>query len=239
GYPATVQRWRELEIELVDGSPEILAGVDEALRAAGATPARAPSKLARALADRYPALRRLTGRTTTKEQTLIRYLRKQRDAIADNEPGVRRGDPDAVHDMRVATRRLRSTLRTFRSLFDRSRTDLLRDELQWLGGELGAVRDGDGMVKRLAAEVAAVPPELVVGPVAERIRERMTPTGACGCTTRARRTSGPGTRPRRLAAGPVAGWRNGSPRCRTYSAPIRTRSSPARCCATSACGRIS
>ena len=50
GEPAVVQRWRELEIELVDGTPAMLARVDEALRAAGARTAGSPSKLARALA---------------------------------------------------------------------------------------------------------------------------------------------------------------------------------------------
>jgi len=105
--------------------------------------------------------------------TLSRYLRGQRDAILRNDPGVRAGNADAVHDMRVATRRLRSTLRTFRALLDRSRTDPLRDELRWLGRALGAVRDGDVLADRLAKAVAAEPPELVVGPVGTRIRQRL------------------------------------------------------------------
>ncbi len=170
GEPAIVQNWRELEVELVDGTPAVLDRVDEALRAAGARPAGSPSKLARALAYRLAALQP----SKTKEQTLIRYARQQRDAIVDNEAGVRVGDADAVHDMRVATRRLRSHLRTFRKLFDRSRTEPLRDELQWLGGVLGAVRDGDVMSERLGEAVAAEPAELVVGPVAEQIRHRLS-----------------------------------------------------------------
>jgi CHAD domain-containing protein len=174
GAPAIVQRWRELEVELVDGTPAVLESVDEALRAAGARPADSPSKLARALAYRLAALQPTRERSRTKDQTLIRYAREQRDAIADNEAGVRGGDPDAVHDMRVATRRLRSHLRTFRKLFDRSRTEPLRDELQWLGGVVGAVRDGDVMAERLDEAVAAAPAELVVGPVAGRIRDRLS-----------------------------------------------------------------
>jgi CHAD domain-containing protein len=170
GEPAVVQNWRELEVELVDGTPAVLDSVDEALRAAGARPAGAPSKLARALAYRLAA----PQPSKTKEQTLIRYARQQRDAIVDNEAGARAGDADAVHDMRVATRRLRSHLRTFRKLFDRSRTEPLRDELQWLGGVLGAVRDGDVMAERLGEAVAAEPPELVVGPVAEQLRHRLS-----------------------------------------------------------------
>lgn len=47
GAPA--QQWRELEVELVDGSRDLLAAVEEALRPAGARPATSGSKLARAL----------------------------------------------------------------------------------------------------------------------------------------------------------------------------------------------
>jgi CHAD domain-containing protein len=163
GNPAVLQRWRELEVELVDGPRELLADVDEALRAAGARPAEAASKLARALGDRLPR----------DEDVLTAYLRAQREAILASEQGVRDGDPDAVHDMRVATRRTRSTLRTFRKLLDADRTEPLRAELKWLADLLGPVRDGDVMAERLTREVDELPPDLVLGPVGERIRERL------------------------------------------------------------------
>jgi CHAD domain-containing protein len=175
GEEALVQRWRELEVELVDGRRRVLDAVDETLRAAGARPARLPSKLARALADRYPVGKQAGS---GDGQVLNGYLRAQRDAIVDNEPGVRRGDSGSVHAMRVATRRLRSTLHTFRPLFDAGRTEPLRDELQWLGRVLGAVRDGDVMAGRLAAAVAVERPELVVGPVAARIHGRLATSTA-------------------------------------------------------------
>jgi CHAD domain-containing protein len=167
GDEAVVQRWRELEVELVDGPHELLADLDTALRAAGARPSRSASKLARALAGRLP------GEPGDAGDPLTDYLRAQRDAIRENEAGVRAGDPDAVHDMRVATRRIRSTLRTFRPLLDAERTEPLRSELQWLAGLLGGVRDGDVMAQRLASEVESLPPDVVLGPVAERIRERL------------------------------------------------------------------
>jgi CHAD domain-containing protein len=109
---------------------------------------------------------------------LNRYVCTQREAIGANEPGVRRGDPDPVHDMRVATRRLRSTLRTFRPLLDRDRTEPLRTELRWLAHLLGDVRDGDVMSRRLAKAIAAEPPELVLGPVAARIRGELATRAA-------------------------------------------------------------
>jgi CHAD domain-containing protein len=163
GKPVLVQRWREVEVELVDGPRGLFDEVDAALLAAGARPARAESKLARALGDRLPV----------EPDPLVEYLRAQRDAVRGNEAGVREGDADAVHDMRVATRRLRSTLRTFGPLLDRARTDQLGEELHWLAGLLGGVRDGDVMTDRLTEAVAAEPPEDVIGPVAERIRERL------------------------------------------------------------------
>lgn len=67
-----------------------------------------------------------------------------------HDPRVRLGlHPEDVHQARVATRRLRADLRTFRSLLDADWTRELRAELRWLGGELGAVRDKDVLVALL------------------------------------------------------------------------------------------
>ncbi|MDR7279286.1 CHAD domain-containing protein [Catenuloplanes atrovinosus] len=102
---------------------------------------------------------------------VLQYVRAQRDTIRWTEAGARRGDAEAVHDMRVAIRRLRSTLRTFRGLWDAERADWLRAELKWLADQLGPVRDGQVMAERLAAAVDAEPGDLVRGPVADRLRE--------------------------------------------------------------------
>jgi CHAD domain-containing protein len=165
--PPLVQHWRELELELVDGGRAVLDEVGAVLCAAGARPARTASKLAHALGDRYPS-----------GGVLDTYLDAQRRAIRRTEPGVRAGDPEAVHDMRVAVRRLRSTLRTFRPVLDRERTEPVRAELRWLAGLLGPVRDGDVLARRLAAALAAEPAELTVGPVAARIQERLAASTA-------------------------------------------------------------
>lgn len=80
-------------------------------------------------------------------------LAAQLDELERTEPGVRRGDdPEAVHDMRVAVRRLRSTLRTVRPLLDRDWTDRMRRELAWIGDSLGEVRDLDVLLARLEEE---------------------------------------------------------------------------------------
>jgi CHAD domain-containing protein len=66
-------------------------------------------------------------------------------------------DPEGVHQARVATRRLRSDLRTFRPLLDREWASALRDELGWLARALGVVRDGDVLLERMRTRVAQLP----------------------------------------------------------------------------------
>jgi CHAD domain-containing protein len=108
------------------------------------------------------------------------YLGRQRDRLVEYEPRVRRDEPDAVHKMRVATRRLRSVLKTFRPFLDRAAVDRVRSELRWLGALLGEVRDREVLAARLAEAVAAEPPELVVGPVAAQIDGRLRAEAASG-----------------------------------------------------------
>jgi CHAD domain-containing protein len=77
-----------------------------------------------------------------------------------HDPGVRMGrDPEDVHQARVATRRLRSDLRTFGPLLQREWSEKLREELRWLGAELGRVRDAEVLRDRLAAAVERLPEE--------------------------------------------------------------------------------
>jgi CHAD domain-containing protein len=101
------------------------------------------------------------------------YLRCQRDVLAERMPAARSGDGEAVHDARVAVRRLRATLRTYRPVLEAGRTEPLRAELSWLGDLLGAVRDADVLGARLNLFLAAEPRELVLGPVAARIRQHL------------------------------------------------------------------
>ena len=58
-------------------------------------------------------------------------------------------DPEAVHQARVATRRLRSDLGTLHDFVDKQWSMQLRAELRWLGAELGGVRDVEVLHARL------------------------------------------------------------------------------------------
>jgi CHAD domain-containing protein len=101
---------------------------------------------------------------------VLAYVRAQRDAIVALDPAVRQEAPDSVHDMRVATRRLRSTFRTFRKVLDPAVTAPVADELKWLAGELGAGRDQEVLDERLTAALDDLPRTLVSGPVEARLR---------------------------------------------------------------------
>jgi CHAD domain-containing protein len=107
-------------------------------------------------------------------EVVLAYVRDQVAAISRYDPLVRRDEPDAVHQMRVATRRARSALQAFGAVIEREATRPLCAELKWLAAVLGQARDGEVMQARLTAGLAAVPPALVAGPVEARITAYFT-----------------------------------------------------------------
>ena len=172
GGVTTVSTWRELEVELVRGDRRLLAEVSRRIEDAGAPASASPSKLSRALGDRLPAPRPAVPRPRRKgtgADVLLAHLAEHVGRLAANDPRVRADEPDAVHQMRVATRRLRSALATYRPLLDTDLTEPLRGELQWLGEVLGYARDAEVIRDELRELVAGQPADLVRGPVAERI----------------------------------------------------------------------
>ena len=77
-------------------------------------------------------------------------LRRQLGVLREKEPGTRLGeDIEELHDMRVATRRLRAALALFSTVLP-VRAQTFREELGWLGRVLGAVRDLDVQLDGLA-----------------------------------------------------------------------------------------
>jgi CHAD domain-containing protein len=78
-------------------------------------------------------------------------------ALRAHEAGARAGgDPEHLHEMRVAVRRLRAILRASRALFDAAWVERLREELDWLGGRLGLVRDLDVLDAYLRPRLATL-----------------------------------------------------------------------------------
>jgi CHAD domain-containing protein len=89
---------------------------------------------------------------------LVRHVTARSVAqIIRHDPGARLGrDPEGVHKLRVATRRLRSDLHSFGALLDPAVVGPIRSELRWLGGVVGTVRDTDVLGARLDARLAAL-----------------------------------------------------------------------------------
>jgi CHAD domain-containing protein len=96
---------------------------------------------------------------------LAAYVREQVEAIDAHAPDI--PDTTAVHRTRVATRRLRSTLRVYGPLLALAdeEAEAAGEELRWYGGLLGDVRDRQVQRARFAAALEALPPEDVLGPV--------------------------------------------------------------------------
>jgi triphosphatase len=84
-------------------------------------------------------------------------LRRNLAAMLAHEAGTRLGeDPEELHDMRVATRRMRAALAMFSDALP-ARGRLVRDELGWLADALGAVRDLDVQIQRVQEWAEEVP----------------------------------------------------------------------------------
>ncbi|MFD4526833.1 CHAD domain-containing protein [Streptomyces sp. NPDC058470] len=169
--------WTEMEVELApDTDPALLDAVDKTLGENGIGRAHSSSKLARALEEtaggvpRGPDERAEAVAPGSAGEEVLRSVDERIHALVDLDPAVRRDLPDAVHRMRTTCRRLRSVLRSYRSVLDREATDAVREELKWLGNELGAERDQEVLRERLGARIQALPRELVFGAASARLR---------------------------------------------------------------------
>jgi len=185
GDEAGLSRWHEVEVELTGGGAGLLAAADRRLRHGGLRPAGRQAKLERALAGLLPQARPGTGRTRRRQpphptaaDVVLGYAGDQVSAIMFLDPLVRRDAPDAVHQMRVATRRLRSTLKSFRGVLREKDIERVGGELKWLGDLLGDARDAEVLAGHVRDGLDRLPPELVLGPVHARVRAHFAPIGA-------------------------------------------------------------
>jgi CHAD domain-containing protein len=77
------------------------------------------------------------------EAALQRIGRACLDHMLRNEDAALAGDPEGIHQMRVAVRRLRAILSTFAPLLPRDQRRWASDELRWLADSLGETRNLD------------------------------------------------------------------------------------------------
>ncbi len=173
GEPEETTDWREVEVELVDGDRAVLDAVGTAVLAAGARPARTSSKLARALGEALPRPEPVPSPADlddpTIEQALRAHLATHVAALHAQDARVREDDAEGVHKMRIAARRLRGALTTYRPVLEPGTTEDLREELRWLGRSLGTARDAQVLREHLDGLLATQPEDLVEGPVAQRL----------------------------------------------------------------------
>ncbi|MCE6993501.1 CYTH and CHAD domain-containing protein [Saccharothrix sp. S26] len=176
---SAVDSWREIEVELGErGDVALLDRVEERLTSSGITRSASSAKLTRLLGGRVAATTTSTTSGKSAGDVVLAYLREQADAVKHQDPRVRRGEDDAVHQMRVATRRMRSALQAFGTVVERDETRWLTEELKWLAGVLGEARDLEVLRARFEHAVGRLDDELVLGPVKARLTRHFAPLEA-------------------------------------------------------------
>ena len=175
GQPGTT--YCEVEVERRRGERRDIAGLARLLRRGFNLLPSSESKFARGLTLLYG-----TGIIGSADQRVLAY-----DTVRDgvrhivarhlyrlrvHDPGTRTGeDPEALHDMRVATRRLRAAVRAFAGGIPARLQSGMSQELQWLGRLLGTVRDLDVQLAKLDSFTAAAPAGF--RPALGRLRDHM------------------------------------------------------------------
>jgi CHAD domain-containing protein len=149
-----VRRFRQVEIELTDGTPDaVLDELGTLLRGAGAGKPDPVSKDVYAIGEgaREPEIALPALDAGARIGDVVRAaLAGSVEQIVRYDAKLRlHPDEATIHDARVAVRRLRSDLRTFLPLFEGTWGSDVRERLRWLQDGLSAARDADVLIKGL------------------------------------------------------------------------------------------
>ena len=165
------QQWREWELELVadaadtgTADTELLNRLSNRLLDAGAAPAGHGSKLARVLGETSQP-----HGTPPPEDPLHRAVAEQIDQLLVWDRAVRADAPDAVHQMRVTIRKIRSLLGDAQDSFGSTDSEWVQAELRELAAVLGVARDAEVLGERYQRQLDLLAPELVRGQIRERL----------------------------------------------------------------------
>jgi CHAD domain-containing protein len=140
------QRFRELEVELLEGDTADLKDLEVTLKASGAEQGDGLPKAFRVL-ELSPPTKAAPKKGLSDLAIIQRAIADQFHRILSHDPGTRLGDePEDLHQHRVGIRRLRSFLRAARSMLDPDWAQELRGELEWIGDLMNPVRDLDVMI---------------------------------------------------------------------------------------------
>lgn len=152
-----VRRLSEVEIEQVGGDGAAVRRIEKSVRKAGAGSGDPRPKVFQALDLAGPGPPTGAPPDAPPVEHLAALMQTQAQRLLRHDPGTRLGtDIEDLHQMRVATRRLRAVLRAARPMLAADWAQSLRDELAWLGTALGAVRDLDVLSADLRAECASL-----------------------------------------------------------------------------------
>jgi CHAD domain-containing protein len=140
---SVIQQFRELEIESLNGEEEFIDRVASTLHGVGARTHDGRPKLFRALSLAYDLPEAPTEDASIEEH--LRYnLLRQLQSLKQADPGVRiGGEPEDVHRIRVAARRMRTILRTVRKIVPAEWVESPLSGLKWLGDVFARARDLD------------------------------------------------------------------------------------------------
>lgn len=143
----------EIDLDLRDGDAQALFEIARALNRTAALQLEPRSLAVRGyalLADPdggSPATARHhrveLDRGLAIEEALALITRRSLTHLLVNAPASRRGDPEGVHQMRVALRRLRVAFTLFKSFIPARQHAWAIGEVKWLAGALGAARNWD------------------------------------------------------------------------------------------------
>ena len=151
-----VSRFRELEVEaLADGVDLQVLG--DQLRTAGATESEPIPKVVRALGSRATAPSEIAPKAIAADGRLADVVAASiADAlmrIVRHDPQARLGQPEGVHQIRVAMRRLRSDLRTLGDAVDPQWREEMEPRLRAVADAAADARDADVMSQRMRGEL--------------------------------------------------------------------------------------
>jgi len=144
--------FQEIEIELLEGGFGDLKDLEVALRHAGAGKGDSRPKVFQALGLKPPKAKK-PQRNASDLSQLQSAVAEQLDQILRHDPGTRLGsDPEDLHQLRVAIRRLRCFLGAASPFLAPDWANSLRRELEWAGDFLNPVRDLDVMIPHIELE---------------------------------------------------------------------------------------
>ena len=184
--PGGVQcAWREWEVELAGELPatkkggSLLRHATSLLIGSGARVSSSPSKLKSALGDSInnvelpPALAVSNLDPDSPAAAVVNALKANRDKLVEYDPRVRRDEWDSVHQMRVATRELRSHLQTFHGIVVGPEIARLESDLKQLASMLGVARDAEVVEERWQSLLASEDSDVLDAATREHIAHDM------------------------------------------------------------------